>query len=111
MTCPCKCCVAGKPCARVLMLSPADEAQARRMWENIARFGEVYVPRSISLSTTPEQSRSAQDVEPVENAACPGCGGSYPLASYLAAFLRDHGARIPDCPGCMGAGQTSWEAA
>ncbi len=93
----CRCCVAGLPCAYVLVLSAKDSSAAYRLGK---RF-ENNPPGRVNLKTTPTAYRAIQEArEPTEQIKCRGCGVAFAVPAYLVTFLREQRAPTPDCVAC-----------
>lgn len=97
MTCDCRCCEVGSPCARVLVLSAKDNSAAARLWKCF----ESNPPGFVNLKVTPQEQRTKREhAEPTESVMCRACGKAFALLAYLAKFLRDYRAPMPHCLSC-----------
>ena len=96
--CDCKCCEVRQSCARILVLSPKDNSDAARLW---SRFRD-HPPGFVNLKVTPQEQRAARkDIEPTESVMCRACGKAFALFAYLAKFLREQRAPLPNCDACQ----------
>ena len=84
------------PCGCALVLSTTDSAMERRLLENLGEFTMVsYRSRPPSpVAPRPEP------VDPIEPVFCPGCGGTFEVEPYLAAFVRGNRGVPARCERC-----------
>lgn len=84
------------------MLSSRDESDARRLWRRFEISGTEPQPVNLkahggSDNTSPRRA----DIEPIELVTCRRCCRNYQIHAYLAKFLREQRAPIPNCSSCQ----------
>jgi len=91
VTCDCRCCADGKPCARRLVLDRDDERAANKLSRAAA------IERGPLISSP--RAEAARVHEPTTELRCGECFGMFDTPVWLAEFASKHHAKLP-CDAC-----------
>jgi hypothetical protein len=99
VTCACKCCLAGAPCAHRLLLSPKDSSDTDRLWRRFRESGTEPGHVDLSKRTPLEQRAKLEPDEPMALVRCGGCRTDVAVFRYVADLLTAHrlGVNCRDC--------------